>query len=237
MIGLSASNKPVKNNVYWGYNTVRDCAQWGAQFQGERGGIAHHYFNHCIFENTVRGHPKAIYPQDGGHGFRCNGACRGLVFEDCLFRGNGGYGLQLGGRDVDALDFLRSAITGNGQTAVSGPGQYTALEFRGCKVAGNKDDRLPAAKPFAGPPPVAEFRVPLSVRAGEATQFECRSHAAGGIAERLWDLGDGIPEVAAQPKHTFGQPGQYRVTLVVWDNNGRGGRAERLIQVLSAKKL
>jgi hypothetical protein len=43
--------------------------------------------------------------------------------------------------------------------------------------------------------------------------------------------------VAAQPKHTFGQPGQYRVTLVVWDNNGRGGRAERLIQVLSAKKL
>ncbi len=26
MIGLSVSNRPVKNNVYWGYNTVRDCA-------------------------------------------------------------------------------------------------------------------------------------------------------------------------------------------------------------------
>ena len=109
---------PVKNNVYWGYNTVRDCAQWGAQLQGESGGIAHHYFYRCTFENTVRGHAKAAYPQDSGHGFRTNGACRGLVFEDCRFRNNGGYGVQLGGRGVDALDFFRSAITGNGLAAV-----------------------------------------------------------------------------------------------------------------------
>ena len=47
-IGLSVSNKPVKNNVYWGYNTVRDCVQWGAQLQGETGGIAHHYFYRCV---------------------------------------------------------------------------------------------------------------------------------------------------------------------------------------------
>ena len=53
-IGLSASNKPVKNNVYWGYNTIRDCAQWGAQLQGETGGIAHHYFYRCLFQNTIR---------------------------------------------------------------------------------------------------------------------------------------------------------------------------------------
>jgi PKD repeat protein len=48
-------------------------------------------------------------------------------------------------------------------------------------------------------------------------------------------LGDGIPEVAAQPKHTFAQPGTYRVTLVVWDTSGRGGRAEKTIQVLPGK--
>ena len=106
-IGLSVSNKPVKNNVYWGYNTVRDCARWGAQLQGETGGIAHHYFYRCTFENTVRGDPRAPYPKDSGHGFRTNGNCRRLVFEDCTFRNNGGYGVQFGGRDVDALDFLR----------------------------------------------------------------------------------------------------------------------------------
>ena len=211
---------------------VRDCAEWGAQLQGESGGIAHHYFYHCVFENTVRGHPKARYPQDSGHGFRTNGACRGLVFEECLFRANGGYGVQLGGRDVDALDFLRSTVAGSGLAAVSGPAQYTALEFHDCKVEGNQGDRLPAARPFPGPPPVADFRLPESIRAGTAVQFQCRSHASGGIDERLWDFGDGIPEVTARPRHTFAKPGKYRVTLVVWDKAGRGRRVEKTVEVL-----
>ena len=30
-IGLSVSNQPVKNNVFWGYNTIRDCVQFRAQ--------------------------------------------------------------------------------------------------------------------------------------------------------------------------------------------------------------
>ena len=38
-----------------------------------------------------------------------------------------------------------------------------------------------------------------------------------------------------KPKHTFGQPGKYRVTLIVWDKSGRGGRAEKVIQVLPGK--
>jgi len=234
-IGLSVSNVPVKNNVYWAYNTVRDCAQWGAQLQGESGGIAHHYFYRCVFENTVRGHAQARYPQDSGHGFRTNGSCRGLVFEDCVFRNNGGYGVQLGGRDVDSLDFLRSAITGNGQAAVVGPAQYKALECTGCKVEGNRGDRLPAAKPFPSLPPVADFRVPEPIRAGEPVRFQCNSHAVGGAVERLWDLGDGIPEMTAQPKHVFDRPGEYRVTLIVWDSAGRGGRAEKMISVLPGK--
>jgi len=91
-IGLSVSNTPVKNNVFWGYNTVRDCIQFGAQLQGETGGIARHYFYRCF--------------------------------------------------------------------------------------------------------------------------------------------GDGIPEVKPVPQHTFEKPGKYRVTLIVWDSAGRGGRAERTIQVL-----
>lgn len=234
-IGLSVSDKPVKNNVYWGYNTIRDCAEWGAQFQGESGGITHHYLYRCAFENTVRGDSRAWYPNDSGHGFRTNGSCWGLVFEDCVFRNNGGYGVQFGGRDVDSLDFLGSAITDNRQAAVSGPSQYTALEFSDCKVEGNNSDQLPAAKPFSSLPPVADFRLPEPIRAGEPVQFQCNSRVASGIVERLWDFGDGIPEVTAQPKYAFGQPGKYRVTLVVWDKSGRGGRAEKMIQVLPGK--
>ena len=30
-LGLPVSNQPVKNNVFWGYNTIRDCVPFGAQ--------------------------------------------------------------------------------------------------------------------------------------------------------------------------------------------------------------
>lgn len=234
-IGLSVSNKPIKNNVFWGYNTVRDCLQWGAQLQGEGGGIARHYFYRCTFEKTVRGDPHARYPRDSGHGFRTNGGCQGLVFEDCAFRSNGGYGVQLGGRDVDGLTFLRCAIKGNGLAAVTGPSAYTALEFRDCQVEGNGSDRLPEAKAFPGAAPVADFRVPAAVRAGKPAQFRCTSRAASGaIVERLWDFGHGIPETASAPMHTFDRPGKYRVTLIVWDGASRGARAEKTVEVLPA---
>ena len=231
-IGLSVSNNTPKDFAYWGYNRVENCVQWASQFQGETTGIAYHYFYRCTLGNTLRGDPRARYPNDSGHGLRTNGACRALVFEDCAFQNNGGYGLQLGGTQVDALTFLRCTITGNGQAAVTGPSQYTAMEFNGCKVEGNKDDRLPAAKPFPSPPPVADFRLSEPVQAGRAAQFQCNSRAAGGIVGRLWDFGDGIPEVTEQPHHAFGQPGKYRVTLVVWNKSGRGGRVEKMIQVL-----
>ena len=78
---------------------------------------------------------------------------------------------------MDSLEFRGSTITGNGLAAVAGPSQYTALEFNGCKVERNKSDQLPAAKPFPSPPPVADFRLPASIRAGRAGPV--RMHLAG----------------------------------------------------------
>ena len=232
-IGLSVSNTPVKNNVFWGYNTVRDCIQFGAQLQGETGGIARHYFYRCTFENGIRGDARARYPNDSGHGFRTNGNCRELVLEDCSFRNNGGYGVQLGGADVDRLSFLRCAITNNALAAATRPSQYTSLEFRDCTVDGNGSDQLPDAKSFQAAAPVAEFRFPETIHAGEPASFQCVSQAAKSeIGERLWDFDDGIPEVTPAPKHTFERPGKHRVTLIVWDAAGRGGRGERTVEVL-----
>jgi len=184
----------------------------------------------------VRGDPRRAY-QDSGHGFRTNGACRGLVFEQCSFQNNGGYGVQLGGRDIDALAFLRCKITGNGLAAVIGPHSYSALELIDCAVCRNKTDQLPTAKPFAGAAPTADFVLPAEIHAGQPAVFRCTSHAAAGtITERLWDFGDGIPEVTAEPTHTFDRPGSYRVTLIMWDGQDRGGRAEKMVQVLPSKR-
>ena len=234
-VGLSVSNKSVKNNIFWGYNTVRECNQWGAQLQGESGGIAHHYFYRCTFTDTVRGDPRARYP-DSGHGFRTNGSCRGLVFEQCAFDRNGGHGVQLGGPKVDVLDFRRSTIQGNAMNAVTGPREYTALTFTDCRVQGNKSDHLPDVRPFGTAAPTADFRIPATIRAGEPVQFQCTSRTERSkIAEWLWDFGQGIPETTANPQHTFDQPGKYRVTLIVWDEADRGARAERIIEVTDSR--
>jgi hypothetical protein len=234
-IGLGVSNTPVKNNVFWGYNTVQDCIQWGAQLQGETGGIAHHYFYRCAFEKTVRGDPRATYPADSGHGFRTNGNCKELVFEDCAFRFNGGYGVQLGGTDLDRLAFVRCPIVGNKLAAVSKPSQLMTLAFSQCRIVNNASNQLPACKPFATPAPRADFLVPQPIRPGVPVSFEDISRpGTGQIVERLWDFNDGIPQLTATAPHTFERPGRYRVTLIVWDSGGRGARAEKIVEVLPA---
>jgi hypothetical protein len=231
-IGLSLSNKPAKENVFWGYNSISDCIQWGSQFQGDEGKAARHYLYRCSFLKTVQGDPRAQYPQDSGHGFRINGNCRDLVFEECTFANNGGLGLQLGGPGVDALSFLRTTIKANKLQAIAGPDNYTALEFVGTKAQNNGNNTLPRAKPFPKPAPVAKFTIPTQLRAGTELQFECTSQASKGqIAHRLWDFGDGIPETTAKPTHTFVAPGDYRLTLIVWDSTGRGGRTEKTIRI------
>lgn len=231
-IGLSVSNQPRKNNVFWGYNTIRDCVQWGAQLQGETGGIAQHYFYRCSFEKTIRGDARARYPQDSGHGFRFNGSSRELVFEECAFRDNGGFGVQVGGPGMDSISFLSCVFTNNRQGLITGLTPEMTAEFKACQWVGQAGP-LRATKEFLGPAPVADFGMPPVVQAGAAAQFECKSKTEkGAIAQRLWDFGHGIPEVVADPKHTFDRPGKYRVTLIVWDAAGRGARLEKVLAVV-----
>jgi hypothetical protein len=234
-VGLSVSNRPKKNNVFWGYNTIRECTQWGAQLQGETGGIAHHYFYRCTFEKTVRGDPRARYPQDSGHGLRFNGSSREVVFEECAFRDNGGYGVQFVGANVDAVSFLRCVFANNRQGLVTGLLVDKTVEFKDCTAGSDAAGVFPPTKAFSTAPPVADFRMPPVIHVGAAAPFECTSKSgAGDIVERLWDFNHGIAEVGAHPQHSFDQPGRYRVTLIVWDAAGRGARAERTVEVLPA---
>lgn len=226
-IGLSVSNKRIKNNVFWGYNTVKHCIQWGAQIQGETGGAARHYFYRCDFTDMLAGDERARYPKDAGHGFRTNGHCHQFVFESCRFDNNGGYGLQLGGGDIDGLTFRNCSVQGNQGAAFSGQAANVFIE--GCTVAGNGKDNLPENQQrFATPAPKAEFTMPERIVAGDPAKFACTST---GVAELLWDFNDGIPETAAEVEHTFAKAGKYRVTLIVWDEGGQGARVERMVEV------
>jgi len=180
------------------------------------------------------------YPNDEGHGFRTNGDANHLVFEECEMRDNGRFGVQLGGGQVDFLSFLRCVITGNKAAAVVGPGgyhpgtpgAYTALEWIDCKVEGNASNDLPPAKPFPHAAPTAGFSAPARAAVGRPVSFVSQARAAqGAIAKTLWDVGDGPPLVGDQVAWTYARPGEFRVTQIVWDDSGRGARAEKSVEV------
>jgi hypothetical protein len=237
-IGISVSSG-IPDYCFYGYNTVRDAIQWGAELYGDEDGITHQYFYRCTFADTSvgRGHP--MYPGDEGNGFRALGKVGHLVFEECRFVDNGRFGVQMLGDGVDALSFVRCHTTRNKERAVVGPATYSALEWVACQVEGNGDNSLPANKPFAEPAPVAAFDAPAVARAGEPVTFDSRSSAASGqIASLLWDFGDGPPAIGPTAVHVYQHPGTYRVTLIVWDTDGRAARAERRIRVsaLSGRK-
>jgi PKD repeat protein len=80
--------------------------------------------------------------------------------------------------------------------------------------------------------PRAAFEAPAAARAGRPVHFVSGSSAAAGkIAQVLWDFNDGLPATEPETTHTYAKPGAYRVTLVVWDEAGRGARAEKRIAV------
>ncbi|MCP4639526.1 MAG: right-handed parallel beta-helix repeat-containing protein, partial [bacterium] len=205
------SSPHVKNYFYWGRNTVKACNQWGAQSQGDKGGIAYQYFYQCKFLDTPVGVGPVWYPGDEGHGFRSNGNAHHLTFEECEFRNNGRLGIQLIGTGIDAFFFDRCRITGNKGAAILGPSDYTALEWNNCTVENNASDRLPETKPFDTRPPTASFDIVadeqgqaagearpigLTTRVGQPIRFINTSRAADDSAEltaALWDFDEGPP--------------------------------------------
>ncbi|MCK4323914.1 MAG: right-handed parallel beta-helix repeat-containing protein, partial [Armatimonadetes bacterium] len=231
VIGLSESGPVPKQYVFWGNNTFKSCSQWAAQLQGEKGGVSRQYFWRCRFMDTTTGRGTVWYPNDAGHGLRTNGNCRDLVFERCKITGNAGYGIQLGGPDIDSLSFIGCVVKDNNGSAVVGPGAYTALEWQDCTVAGNGADIAPAAKPFPTAPPVAALDIPDEVTVGETVRLVSRSQ--GEIEKALWDFDDGIPAVGHKVTHVYERAGDYRITVVVWDRFGRAARCSKRLKVVS----
>jgi hypothetical protein len=234
-LGISVSDKPRKEYVYWANNQIQNCVQWGAQLQGEKTGISHHYFYRCEFNGTTKKRGQPAYPGDEGHGFRMNGNVKHMVFEDCQFSRNSRIGIQPGVQpNVDFLHFIRCTITDNITYAVSPMQPYSTLEWENCIVRGNGNNDLPPDKPFITPPPLADFDVPPHFQAGTPVHFISTSNARtsdGTISTLLWDFNQGPPVTGSEVQHTFTKPGSYRIALLVWDQAGRADRCEKIVTI------
>ena len=86
----------------------------------------------------------------------------------------------------------------------------------GCKKT--KEDPAP-------PAPVADFTTSLSFTTGDTIRFVNSSTDA---ATYYWDLGDGTLSTAANPKHLYTQPGQYRVSLQATGPGGTNAKTQNL---------
>ncbi|MFC3802296.1 NPCBM/NEW2 domain-containing protein [Cohnella sp. GCM10012308] len=232
-VGIQQS--PGTGHQLWGYNVVKNMVMWGMQLQGAGSGETeqYQYFYRNSFIDTQLGNPKAAYPGYEGNGVRIHGNAQNLTFDSNLIANNGRKAIEItDAPGVDRLSFTNNIIYGNKDVAIDPyPVAAQHLEWKNNVVYGNKSNAQPASRGFANPKPTADFDSPLLVRVGEPATFVSKSKDNGSIATYLWDFGTGLPSASSRPTFVYEQPGAYRVTLVVWDNEGRANLKEKVILV------
>ncbi|MFN3384166.1 MAG: PKD domain-containing protein [Archaeoglobaceae archaeon] len=103
----------------------------------------------------------------------------------------------------------------------------------------DKDYRIYASLKLAlNMPPVAKFSFsPLQPRAGELVKFYSESFDPDGYIERcIWDFGDGNVANECNVTHSYEKPGNYSVSLTVFDSHGLSDTKTRLVVVLPVLK-
>ncbi|HOE61232.1 MAG TPA: right-handed parallel beta-helix repeat-containing protein [Kiritimatiellia bacterium] len=228
--GISVSG--ASHHMLWAHNRFVCCSMWGMQLQGPSASNHIHslYFYDNLFTRTQKGHPSVVYKGADGHAIRINNHTTHVTFDGNQITDNGGMAFQILGKNVNHLTFIRNVIANNAGASIR---TYLgdAVVWEDNLVSGNKTNVTLTTCGEMGAAPVAAFDAPETARAGEPVAFRDTSVDPEGIAQRLWDFGDGLPCLEAQPKHVYRKPGAYRVTLVVWNASKRAALAERIVRV------
>lgn len=222
-IGISVSNHPRKDYVYWARNAINGANTWGAQIQGDSGGAAFHFFYGNSFKATPKNHPLAQYPNQG-HGVRFNANCRFVTVDSNEFSANGGSAVQWLGA-LESFRFVRNLISGNAGVA-AGTFAGANLSWHGNVVSNNGAGMQEPVSKGAAPPPLEVDFISATSPGSSTVAFTNRTAGDGHELRYLWDFGEGLLSTEKDPSHFFVTEGSRRVTLVVWDAQGRAGRKE-----------
>ena len=256
--GAGDSDSTATTHNYFGNNQFVNSMQWGAQFYGQGNlGIDHNYFYKTDFIGTRSDlyEPVVSYQNLAGTAIRIDGNTADMTFEDCKFNG-GREGIGFCGRPgLDRFYFTGCEIKDNWRAANHPSGMYsgetistywdstnqtgfTAFETNNMTVSGNeRTNSLPANIPFGNALPTAGFAVSGN-QVGETISFASTSaDTDGSIVSYLWDFEDGLPETGANPTHIFDTPGDYTVTLIVWDDFGRAARCAKTLHITAPVAL
>jgi len=83
-------------------------------------------------------------------------------------------------------------------------------------------------------PPIADFQMEPFVCRNETVYFEDQSYTTGGsiaIISWYWDFGDGAFSLEQNPVYAYPIPGNYIVTLMVYDENGCNDIETKAIEI------
>ena len=145
------------------------------------------------------------------------------------------------GRRIDentvAADVYHASAPTQELYAVSDPESGTwTVELYGADVqdAGEPATLAVFRMPKPNADPVARFTNTLS---GRIVSVDARASADsdGRIADYLWDFGDGYRGTGVTASHTYTVPGDYRVTLIVADDQGALGFADGSLDIAIPK--
>jgi len=225
-IGISISDTPNKNYVYWAYNTIRHATTWGMQIQGVTEGTSCHYFYGNKFSDINQDESKMLYTGQG-HAVRFNDNDYSMVFDSNEFSGNNA-ALQFLG-DLNSFSFINNTFSNN-RILILGSFPGIDLEFNGNTCSGNMlGNELPSSTGFRDKKPSADFNYKQD---GLRVAFNNASFDEDDeIIYYLWDFNDGVPVTDRNPVHVFPSYASYRIALIVWDNSGRGARIEKMVNV------
>lgn len=115
--------------------------------------------------------------------------------------------------------------TGDPATAYNDYGSLGEYSLTGSVVASGNQAPVVAAAAN-----VTTGTAPLAVSFSSTGTFD----PDGTITAYDWQFGDGASSTAANPTHSYSQPGTYQATLVAWDNGGLSGTASVTITVTAA---
>lgn len=232
-VGISISNSEPKKYVYWAHNKIHRCSMWGAQVQGQEGGARYLYFYANTFSESQANHPKAIY-KNTGQGFRINDHTHSVTLESNRIINNQSAGLQILGDSVTELNFVNNEIVGNLGPVVELDDKSITLGWQKNTVKTNALNQINSPIAPVAPPLQIVIDTPDVAKVGENITFKCLTLGGSqpNITHFLWDFGAGLPSNQSLPTISYTTPGNYQVTLLIWNQKGQASRIAKPITIV-----
>ena len=242
-VGISQSNWPTKEYILWARNTIKASAMFGLLLGGADGPCQYQYFYRNTFLSSIGTQPPAQY-SGTGDGMRFDQNCYFISFETNEISSNYHDGVwpMWARENLNYFSFTGNTIQNNGNGGVW-DGFGNDLEWEDNIISGNHGGGADwnvqlTSRGFANQKPVAAFDCPEVVLPGATVSFSNTSWDADGtISRALWDFGDGLPSTNVHPEHVYANTGRYVVSLVVWDDGGRGALATRSVAVVTRPEI